>query len=254
MGLGMRSIVGIPVCLRPGGCQEGIHRPQGASQAPAQSHQWPCSAACTGNQGMSMKPVVFVIDGRMGAGKTEFAKAWLGKSGNALFNAGPERVGDPLAIGDAFAKHDIVGLDEIGQFEPISAKAGMLNRRRESFAQTTCPGGARAFAISGHRYRAARGNGLRHISFRTRDTGKIPLQRTRADRVLIGGEIIRESRRDARTPPGSHCALSWRATWDASWCHAYCMHSVSSQNSREKWEHADDAAARETGWPLPSKD
>lgn len=72
-----------------------------------------------------MKPVVFVIDGRMGSGKTEFTKAWLGKSDKALFNAGPERVGDPLAMGDAFAEHDMVGLDEIGQFEPVSAKAAI---------------------------------------------------------------------------------------------------------------------------------
>lgn len=70
-----------------------------------------------------MKPVVFVIDGRMGSGKTEFTKAWLGKADRALFNAGPERVGDPLVIGDAFAMHEMVGLDEIGQFEQSSAKA-----------------------------------------------------------------------------------------------------------------------------------
>ncbi len=72
-----------------------------------------------------MKPVVFVIDGRMGSGKTEFTKAWLGKADKALFNAGPERVGDPLVMGDAFAEHAIVGLDEIGQFEQKSAKAAI---------------------------------------------------------------------------------------------------------------------------------
>lgn len=72
-----------------------------------------------------MKPVVFVIDGRMGSGKTEFTKAWLGKSDSALFNAGPERVGAPLVIGDAFGKHELVGLDEIGQYEPKSAKAAI---------------------------------------------------------------------------------------------------------------------------------
>lgn len=72
-----------------------------------------------------MTPVVFVIDGRIGSGKTEFTKNWLGKSGNALFNAGPERVGDPLTIGDAFAQYDMVGIDEIGQFDPVSAKASI---------------------------------------------------------------------------------------------------------------------------------
>lgn len=72
-----------------------------------------------------MKPVVFVIDGLMGSGKTEFTKAWLGKSDKALFNAGPERLGDRLVIGDAFAEHETVVLDEIGQFESKSAKAAI---------------------------------------------------------------------------------------------------------------------------------
>lgn len=72
-----------------------------------------------------MKPIVFVIDGRIGSGKTEFTKSWLSKSSNTMFNPGPTQIGAPLSVIDAFAEHDIVALDEIGQYESSSAKVAI---------------------------------------------------------------------------------------------------------------------------------
>lgn len=44
-----------------------------------------------------MKPVIFVIDGAPGSGKTKFAKTWLCEDKGAYFHAAPENAGRHLA-------------------------------------------------------------------------------------------------------------------------------------------------------------
>lgn len=68
-----------------------------------------------------MKPVVFVIEGKMGVGKTEFAKAWMAKAEGALL-PGPRQIGDVLRIDGAFDQHAVVAVDELDQYEAVSAK------------------------------------------------------------------------------------------------------------------------------------
>ena len=69
-----------------------------------------------------MKPAVFVIDGKMGTGKTEFAKRWLDGVPRSFYNIGPARLWATFPEGDAFADYDLVALDEVHQYEPTSAR------------------------------------------------------------------------------------------------------------------------------------
>ena len=69
-----------------------------------------------------MMPNVFVIDGRMGSGKTHFANAWLGSSKNTFFAGFPKSRDEVMEVGDVFSVYDTVVVDELMGFEKTSAK------------------------------------------------------------------------------------------------------------------------------------
>ena len=69
-----------------------------------------------------MTPNIFIIHGRMGSGKTHFAKNWLGHREKVLFTDFPKFINEEMKLGDVFSENDIVVVDEMMGFEKNSTK------------------------------------------------------------------------------------------------------------------------------------